>query len=92
LNDENFTTVNIAPPKLQLTPEQATCLMCVTGVTMIHPQLFLQEVAKKLGRMVHPSEFNNPGFIVELKNVYYDDFISMCVDLPEQEEKRIITL
>lgn len=80
---ETFTTVN-NEDVLQLTPRQAACVTAVTGMTWIHPKLFLEEVAKKLGRMVHPSEFNNPGFIVEVKNAFYDDFIAMCVDLPKE--------
>lgn len=65
-----------------LTKEQCICLSIMTGNTMIEAKHVLADVSQRLGRKVHPAEFNNKGFIDELKNLYYDEWLEMCYEEP----------
>lgn len=60
-----------------LSKEQAVALMVVTGVILISPKIFLEEIDKKLQRKVTAEEFANPAFILELKELYHDDFLAL---------------
>ena len=60
-----------------LSKEQAVALMVVTGVILIDPKIFRAEIDKRLQRTVSAAEYANPAFLLELKDMYYDDFLNL---------------
>ncbi len=72
----------------ELTREQAVAVTALTGITFCRAKVFIEDVSKKLGRIVHPSEFNNPAFLLEVKERYEEDFVPLCYDEREHEEPK----
>lgn len=66
-----------------LTVSQAVCITVMTGMLMLDPVDFHREVEKKLGRSIHPAEFNNNEFIVELQDIYRKDFETLTDVVPD---------
>lgn len=64
----------------KLTKEQALIITGYTGYTCCNFGDFQLDAEKRLGRSIFTHEFGTEEVRDELKEVYRDDFLAMCVD------------
>lgn len=57
-----------------LTKSQAVCLTVMTGTLCMKPEVFREEIEKKLGRVVAAPEYATPSFTQELQQMYEPEF------------------
>ncbi len=62
----------------RLTQEQAIIIMGYTGITVGDFSAFHEDVEKRLGRPVFTHELACKEVWEQIKEAYYDDFISLC--------------
>jgi hypothetical protein len=68
----------------RLTSEQATILAVVTGVLVLSPKLFRQNIEKRLQRKVELAEWANDDFVKYLQDLYREEFLAICcMDEPD---------
>lgn len=63
----------------KLTKQQALIVSGYTGVLCCGFRDFQGDVEKRLGRPVWSHQFADPDVMDEIKAVYRDDFIAMCI-------------
>lgn len=63
----------------KLTKEQAVIIMGFTGISTCPFSVFHEDVEKRLGRPVFTHQFGNKEFADEIKELYREDFINLCV-------------
>ncbi len=63
----------------KFTEEQAIVIMGFTGKSTIPFSAFHGDVEKRLGRLVFTHEFASKEMSEKLKEVYREDFVSMCL-------------
>ena len=63
---------------MKFTKEQALAITGFTGITAINFSAFHEDVEKRMNRPVFTHEFGCNDVWLEIKNLYKDDFLSMC--------------
>ena len=61
-----------------MTKQEAIIVMGFTGVATVSFGEFHGDVEKRLGHAVLTHQFGDEGFAEKVKELYKDDFISMC--------------
>lgn len=64
----------------KLTKEQAVVVMGYTGISTIGFSDFHEDVEKRMGGSVWTHQFADKEFADKIKEVYREDFISMCIE------------
>lgn len=62
-----------------LNKEQALAVMGFTGFTTMPFGKFHEDVEKRLGYPVWSHQFGDEKFMKSIKELYKDDFISICI-------------
>lgn len=65
---------------MKLTKEQAIVVSAYTGITCCDFSLLHEDVEKRLGHSVWTHQFADKDFVGKIKELYREDFISMCYD------------
>lgn len=63
----------------KFTREQALAVTGFTGITAIEFSEFHGDVEKRLGRPVFTHEFASEEMAKEIKELYREDFINLCI-------------
>jgi hypothetical protein len=61
-----------------MTKQEAIIVMGFTGVTTVSFGDFHEDVEKRMGQSVFTHQFGNDEFSEKVKDLYRDDFVSMC--------------
>lgn len=61
-----------------MTKQEAIIVMGFTGVTTVGFGEFHQDVEKRIGHPVFTHQFGNDEFSEKVKELYREDFASMC--------------
>lgn len=63
---------------MKLTKEQAIVISAYTGITCCDFGLLHKDVEKRIGSPVFTHQFADRDFVEKIKDIYREDFISMC--------------
>lgn len=64
----------------KLTKQQALAIMGFTGVTTTNFSTFHEDVERRLGHPVFTHQFADEKFSEVVKELYREEFISMCME------------